>query len=94
MDYEEIDSDILDCDSTTYQKNNHPPAKWKIWKSWESKIQNIIVPLQSQTETQLWWYFWKQFLEKNKDAIDITKIDFILMIIGFPSDSVFKINNI
>ena len=35
----------------------------------------------------------KKFLEKNKDAIDITKIDFILMMKGFPSDSVFKINN-
>jgi len=51
MDLNEMEEEVFINESTHQQRSNRP--KWKIWKSWESKIQNIIIPVQSQTETQL-----------------------------------------
>jgi len=50
LDLNEMEEEVFINESKQQRSKR---SKWKIWKSWESKIQNIIIPVQSQTETQL-----------------------------------------
>ena len=44
----EMEDDFYENESTYQRQPN-----WKIWQSWDSKIQNFIIPIKSETETQL-----------------------------------------